>query len=123
MGRIAILVVVGMIIAVVSLAAALTSNYAEGANLRDMLVEKSQAKNIAAVVSGAYVRQLKQDPTVSGRYQIRDFMNGEAVVDVEQTGSDTYLVKTVAQYRSAHEEVQFRVSGIRGGNPVVTNQL
>lgn len=121
MGRISILIVVGMFVAGATLAAALTSSYAEGANLRDMLVERSQAKNIAAVVSGAYVRQLKQDPMISGRYQIRDFMNGEATVEVEQTGSDTYLVKTVAQYRSAQEEIQFRVSGIRGGNPVVTN--
>ena len=112
-----------MIIAVLALASTLTSEYAKGASIRDMLAEKAQAKNIAATISGAYVKQLQQDPSLNGRFQIRDFMSGTALVTITATSAGEYDIHTVAFYRNAREELRFRVSELQSGHPVIKESV
>jgi hypothetical protein len=119
MGRFAALIVLGLIIAVLALASTLTCEYAKGAGIRDMLAEKAQAKDIAATISGAYVKQLQQDPSLNGRFQIRDFMSGSALVTITPTAAGEYEIHTVAFYRNAREELRLRVSELQSGYPVV----
>jgi hypothetical protein len=119
MGRFAALIVLGLIIAVLVLASTLTSEYAKGASIRDMLAEKAQAKDIAAAISGAYVKQLQQDPSLNGRFQIRDFMSGSALVTITPIAAGECEIHTVAFFRNAREELRLRVSGLQSGYPVV----
>ena len=85
--------------------------------MRDMLMEKAQAKNIASTISGAYVRQLKNNPGLRGRFEVRDFMSGSAVVSITRAATEEYEISTVAHYRNAQEEVRIRVTDVRTGNP------
>ncbi len=119
MGRFAALIVLGMIIAVLALASTLTSEYAQSASHRDMLAEKAQAKNIAATISGAYVKQVHEDPTLSGRFRIHDFMDGSANVTITPIGNGGVQIETVAFYRNAREEMRLNISELQSEHPVV----
>ncbi len=122
MGKMVIILIVGLTIIVGIISASITGRTSDASKTSAAGFTKTYAKDIASSAAEYYLRQVKATPTLRGTFSISSILDGSATVQLQDwtTGvSDSIKLTSIGTYASAKETVTVKI--VQGSSFPVLN--
>jgi len=107
MGKMVIILIVGLTIIVGIISASITGRTSDASKTSAAGFTKTYAKDIASSAAEYYVLQLKTTPSLRGTFSIASVLGGSATVTIQQPNPsrDSLIIQSTGQYSGVSESV------------------